>query len=69
MPPGQGSDQRISLADKILEKIAEHEARLAGHPIDDEQTSTLPPKIIEVYTKSVVQNPSPYFPWLKFYLL
>ncbi|CAZ85667.1 unnamed protein product [Tuber melanosporum] len=51
MPSGQGAAQRISLADKILEKIAEHEAKLAGHPIGDEETSTLPPKIIEVYTK------------------
>ncbi|CUS13134.1 unnamed protein product [Tuber aestivum] len=51
MPSDQGPEQRISLADKILEKIAEHEARLAGHPIEGEQTSTLPPKIIEVYTK------------------
>ncbi|PWW72341.1 Bystin-domain-containing protein [Tuber magnatum] len=50
MPSGQGPEQRISLADKILEKIAEHEARLAGK-IEGEQTSTLPSKIIEVYTK------------------
>jgi essential nuclear protein 1 len=36
-----------------LEKIAEHEAKLAGHPIEVEQASALPPKVIEVYTKSV----------------
>lgn len=44
--------QRISLADKILEKIAEHEARQAGTLLPDEDpVPSLPPKVIEVYTK------------------
>lgn len=43
--------QRISLADKILEKIAEHEARLAGTLVEEEPVPSLPEKVIEVYTK------------------
>ncbi|KAI5794453.1 Bystin-domain-containing protein [Peziza echinospora] len=43
--------ERISLADKILEKIAQHEAALAGRPIEDNPAPTLPPKVVEVYTK------------------
>ncbi|KAF8252902.1 Bystin-domain-containing protein [Wilcoxina mikolae CBS 423.85] len=50
MPSGQ-PEQRVSLADKILEKIAEHEAKLAGHSVEMEETPSLPPKVIEVYTK------------------
>lgn len=47
--------QRVSLADKILEKIAEHEAKLAGGHggQKDDSTAALPPKVIEVYTKCV----------------
>ncbi|KAF8427784.1 Bystin-domain-containing protein [Tirmania nivea] len=47
-------EQRISLADKILEKIAQHEASLAGHPPPNSSaalTPSLPPKVIEVYTR------------------
>jgi essential nuclear protein 1 len=50
MPSGQ-PEQRVSLADKILEKIAEHEAKLAGHNVEMEEAPSLPPKVIEVYTK------------------
>ena len=54
MPQDGHREQRISLADKILEKIAEHEAKLAGaggagSAKDD--APALPPKVIEVYTK------------------
>jgi essential nuclear protein 1 len=52
LPQGQ-PEQRISLADKILEKIAEHEAKLAGargNP-QEQEVPQLPPKVIEVYTK------------------
>ena len=57
--PGQPQEQRVSLADKILEKIAEHEAKQAGismHPADDD-TPQLPPKVIEVYMKCVLPSP------------
>jgi essential nuclear protein 1 len=40
--------ERVSLADKILEKIAEHEAALSGNASGE---PTLPPKVVEVYTK------------------
>lgn len=50
MPQGQ-PEQRVSLADKILEKIAEHEAKLSGHSVEPDQTPQLPPKVIEVYSK------------------
>lgn len=52
LPQGQ-LEQRISLADKILEKIAEHEAKLAGARggPQEEEVPQLPPKVIEVYTK------------------
>lgn len=43
--------QRVSLADKILEKIAEHEAQLAGKDSREQEASDLPPKVVEVYTK------------------
>jgi essential nuclear protein 1 len=43
--------QRISLADKILEKIAEHEAALAGKDSREQDAADLPPKVVEVYTK------------------
>ncbi|KAF8541374.1 Bystin-domain-containing protein [Trichophaea hybrida] len=49
--PSEQPEQRVSLADKILEKIAEHEAKLAGHSVEMEETPSLPPKVIEVYTK------------------
>jgi len=49
--PSDQPEQRISLADKILEKIAEHEAKLAGHSARAEETPSLPPKVVEVYTK------------------
>lgn len=48
---GEEPTQRISLADKILEKIAEHEARLAGTLVEQEPVPSLPEKVIEVYTK------------------
>ncbi|KAL0638945.1 snoRNA-binding rRNA-processing protein [Maublancomyces gigas] len=49
---GEVPAQRISLADKILEKIAEHEARQAGALLPDQDpVPSLPPKVIEVYTK------------------
>lgn len=48
---GEAPAQRVSLADKILEKIAEHEARQAGTLIEEEPVPSLPPKVIEVYTK------------------
>ncbi|KAF8453631.1 Bystin-domain-containing protein [Terfezia claveryi] len=57
LPPSSSTnapEQRISLADKILEKIAQHEAALAGLPFPDSSTSptpSLPPKVIEVYTR------------------
>ncbi|KAF3927533.1 Bystin [Arthrobotrys entomopaga] len=48
----------ISLADKILEKIAQHESSLqakgsrsAGIDFEDEDRVELPPKVIEVYAK------------------
>ncbi|CCX31895.1 Bystin-domain-containing protein [Pyronema domesticum] len=49
----QQTEQRISLADKILEKIAEHEARLAGNSgaAPEEDVPQLPQKVIEVYSK------------------
>ena len=52
MPQG-APEERISLADKILEKIAEHEAKLAGHggPQKENQAPALPEKVIEVYSK------------------
>lgn len=43
--------QRISLADKILEKIAEHEAKITREPTETETGFSLPPKVVEVYTK------------------
>ncbi|KAF3939623.1 Bystin [Dactylella cylindrospora] len=55
--PGTSEGPTISLADKILEKIAQHEASLqpkggrGGMDIDDEERVELPPKVIEVYTK------------------
>ncbi|KAL7276672.1 snoRNA-binding rRNA-processing protein [Rhizina undulata] len=49
--PTEQPEQRISLADKILEKIAEHEAKLAGHGVEEDQAPSLPPKVVEVYTK------------------
>jgi essential nuclear protein 1 len=49
--PSDQPEQRISLADKILEKIAEHEAKLVGHSAGAEETPSLPPKVVEVYTK------------------
>lgn len=49
------SDQtpRISLADKILEKIAQYEAAQAGLPSPDSPSniSSLPQKVVEVYTR------------------
>ncbi|EPS38084.1 hypothetical protein H072_8186 [Dactylellina haptotyla CBS 200.50] len=48
----------VSLADKILEKIAQHEnsmlaqgGRDSGMNVDEEERAELPPKVIEVYTK------------------
>ena len=55
MPHGDQQEQRISLADKILEKIAEHEAKLAGKggAAQEDAAPALPPKVVEVYTKYV----------------
>jgi essential nuclear protein 1 len=63
LPSGQQPEKHVSLTEKILEKIAEHEARLAGHPMEEAQASALPPKVIEVYTKSVTTK---IFPCLTF---
>jgi len=54
MPQDGHWKQRISLVDKILEKIAEHEAKLAGtggagNTKDD--APALPPKVFDVYAK------------------
>ncbi|KAK6532247.1 snoRNA-binding rRNA-processing protein [Arthrobotrys megalospora] len=54
--PSTSERPAISLADKILEKIAQHESSLqakGGHGgMDiDEERAELPPKVIEVYTK------------------
>ena len=51
--PAGHPEQRVSLADKILEKIAEHEAKLAGNGPGAQQDNTpqLPAKVVEVYTK------------------
>lgn len=51
--PGSAAEQRVSLADKILEKIAEHEAKVAGSGgnREEDEAPALPPKVIEVYTK------------------
>jgi essential nuclear protein 1 len=51
LPSGEHPEQQISLADKILEKIAQHEAKLAGHGTGAKDTPSLPPKVVEVYTK------------------
>ncbi|KAF3910365.1 Bystin [Dactylellina cionopaga] len=54
--PSTNERPTISLADKILEKIAQHETSLeakggrGGMEIDEERVE-LPPKVIEVYTK------------------
>jgi hypothetical protein len=58
----QQTEQRISLADKILEKIAEHEARLAGNSgaAPEEDVPQLPQKVIEVYSKYVPKSPNSY---------
>lgn len=48
---GAAPAPRISLADKILEKIAEHEARQSGALTSAAPVPSLPPKVIEVYTK------------------
>ncbi|KAK6501111.1 snoRNA-binding rRNA-processing protein [Arthrobotrys musiformis] len=54
--PSTSERPAISLADKILEKIAQHESSLhakgshGGMDIDEERAE-LPPKVIEVYTK------------------
>ncbi|KAF8473150.1 Bystin-domain-containing protein [Kalaharituber pfeilii] len=47
----QDQPQRISLADKILEKIAQHEAALVGKTTEENPTPALPPKVVEVYTR------------------
>ncbi|KAJ6262849.1 Bystin [Drechslerella dactyloides] len=55
--PATSERPTISLADKILEKIAEHESSLqlkerrGGMDVDHEERIELPPKVIEVYTK------------------
>ncbi|KAI5854412.1 Bystin-domain-containing protein [Tricharina praecox] len=54
MPQEGQQEQRVSLADKILEKIAEHEAKLAGgggQGKGQDDVLALPPKVVEVYTK------------------
>ncbi|KAF3162891.1 snoRNA-binding rRNA-processing protein [Orbilia oligospora] len=54
--PSTSERPAVSLADKILEKIAQHESSLqakggqTGMDIDEERAE-LPPKVIEVYTK------------------
>lgn len=46
-------EQRISLADKILEKIAEHEAMVAGQPLPGQpQPMHFDPRVVEVYTRT-----------------
>jgi len=56
--PGAETGPTVSLADKILEKIAALEQpsdgrmSLDSRPHEDEEEQTqLPPKVIEVYTK------------------
>ncbi|EWC44222.1 hypothetical protein DRE_06967 [Drechslerella stenobrocha 248] len=55
--PSTSERQTVSLADKILEKIAQHESSLQlkdghrGMDVDNEERVELPPKVIEVYTK------------------
>jgi hypothetical protein len=54
VPQDGHQEQRISLADKILEKIAEHEAKLAGAGgagSTQDDAPALPPKVVDVYTK------------------
>ncbi|KAI5813093.1 Bystin-domain-containing protein [Pyronema omphalodes] len=49
----QQTEQRMTLADKILQKIAEHEARLAANSgaAPQDEVPHLPQKVVEVYTK------------------
>ncbi|KAK6341696.1 snoRNA-binding rRNA-processing protein [Orbilia brochopaga] len=55
--PTTSEGPTISLADKILEKIAHHESHLqlkegrGGMDMDEEEQFELPPKLIEIYTK------------------
>lgn len=48
---GNSGEERRTLADIILEKIEEKEAEKRGEIIEEEEGSTLPPKVIEVYTE------------------
>jgi len=53
MMPGNNQERR-TLADIILEKIAEKEAHLRGETLptdDDDDCTDFPPKVIEVYTE------------------
>jgi len=52
MMPGNNQERR-TLADIILEKIAEKEAQQRGEtlPLDDDDCTDFPPKVIEVYTE------------------
>ena len=55
-PTGEEEGETVNLADLILAKIAAHEAMetkkdLGGPPDDDYE---LPPKVVEAYTKSVL---------------
>jgi len=56
MMGGNNHEQRRTLADIILEKIAEKEAQMRGDSLpnatdDDDDCTDFPPKVIEVYTE------------------
>lgn len=48
---GNSGEERRTLADIILEKIEEKEAEKRGEIEEEEEGSSLPPKVIEVYTE------------------
>ena len=56
MGGGEGGPERLTLADMIMEKIAEKEAEERGETMDDQNANgddgfdELPPKVVEVYT-------------------
>jgi essential nuclear protein 1 len=48
---GNSGEERRTLADIILEKIEEKEAEKRGEIMEEEEGSSLPPKVVEVYTE------------------
>lgn len=51
LPGNKDQPERVSLADKILEKIREHEAAQRGERPEEDDLPRLPPKVVEVYEK------------------